>query len=269
MNNYRKPEFLSLTVSLNGLITSGGVVASVCTLLGFLGFLWWLFDLFSHFRVQYLIFLVTILPVFLQNRQYKTAAVFAVPILLNLAVIAPLYTGKSSSVISSAEKMRILHINVDSGNNDYSKVAQVIKNYDPDFILLEEVNYKLLGSLIFLNETHPYSMSYDSIDYWGIFLCSKLELKNQKVLPLVKGSAPALFAEIETENGRFSILGVHPKSPIFSRTSTSRPLSAKMCASRAPPGPAPTTITSYIFRCRICLVLIFLPAVFWARLRQN
>ncbi len=213
MTTKRKTGLLSLRVSLPGLLVSCGITASVLTLLGFLGRFWWLFDLCSHFRVHYLLTLAIVIPVSLLLRQYKTVVFFIIPAALNIILMAPFYMSRPANAADSSYNIRAMLINVDTFNEDYSLIAQTIKDDDPDIFILLEVNHELLSNLTFLQKTHPFSTGYNARDYMGISLYSRFKLKDSKIMTFGKEEAPSVFAEIETKAGNLSILGVHPIAP--------------------------------------------------------
>ena len=73
-------------------------VVSVGTTVGFLGDVWWVFDLFAHFRLHYgLLLLVVILVAALRRRGWLIAATLPA-LVVNVALVLPLWTGGVSIV---------------------------------------------------------------------------------------------------------------------------------------------------------------------------
>ena len=146
MTNWAKraSDSLRRPVHLWGLVAAFGVVVSVSTVLGFLGRFGWFLDLFSHFRVQYFISLsiVTLLLLILKRR--IAAICFGLFALSNLCTVIPLYVGGSAARIDTAQSHRVMLANVNTEHGDVTRVTEAIQQYDPDILVLEEVNVKWL-----------------------------------------------------------------------------------------------------------------------------
>jgi endonuclease/exonuclease/phosphatase (EEP) superfamily protein YafD len=124
-------RILSVPVMLVALPVAAASVA------GFFGAQWWLFDVISSFRVQYAAILSVAVLVLVLARWWVLAGVAGLALLLNLAVILPLYLPRAEP---SAELPRItvLSFNVLAGNSRYQAVTNYIRRVDPDVVFLHE-----------------------------------------------------------------------------------------------------------------------------------
>ena len=99
MMNKKIRAFFCLRLSSRGLIGAAlvvpGMILCLATLFGFLGKYGWFFDLFSHFRVQYLFSLTSLVLVCLVLRRWRSAGIYFVLALLNLMVCSAGLLGRS------------------------------------------------------------------------------------------------------------------------------------------------------------------------------
>ncbi len=133
-------SFFQLKLGVTGLLTAGGMVAVAASIGGFAGRYWWFLDLASHFRVQYFITLMVVALALFALRSHRLASVFAITALINLAFILPLYSGPSRVTRPQIEPLRAMLINLYTSNTDHSAVIDSIERYDPDFVIMEEIN---------------------------------------------------------------------------------------------------------------------------------
>lgn len=131
-------------------VTAGA--AAIATILGFAGSLWWVCELLDHPRPQYCLILVAALVVGGISRR-AWCFVWCVPLLLNLALIVPLFfpsaqgfhLGHASPTPSTT--LRILHTNLDHDNQNTSQAIQYIESQNVDLVLLQEVTSRWLTTL--------------------------------------------------------------------------------------------------------------------------
>lgn len=190
------------------------VLAGTATVLGFMGSLAWPLDLCSHFRVQYLISLLIAVVILLAMKRWKSAAVFGLLAIVNLAVIVPFYFGRATA--SPGPSVRAMLMNVNSQMGDPKRVAEAIRRIDPDFVVLEEVNSRWITDLADTLARYPHSQLTPRDDNFGIALLSRLPLGSRRTVYIGPASAPSIIAEIETPQGMCTVLATHPLPPIGS-----------------------------------------------------
>ncbi len=204
-----KPKFALLA----RFVAAAGIVAGASTLFGFLGRLWWFFDLFSHFRVQYFWGLVAVAALLLLLKRRKLAAGFGAAAVINLAVILPLYFGGTGGAAVPGGTLRAMLVNVNTKLGDPVRVARVLAEYDPDIIVLEEVNDRWLADLAGAMKSYPHSRSEPRSDNFGIALYSKLPFTRSEILCIGDADVPSVFVEIQTGGAKFTVVGTHPLPP--------------------------------------------------------
>ncbi len=212
----KQSNFLELKVRPVGLLMATGGVAAAATVLGFLGGFWWLLDLFSHFRAQYAVVLTLAIILSCFTREYRSAFVFAVFLVVNIATIVPLYFGSVGD--PDAAGLQVMLMNVKTDYHNIEQVATAITHYDVEILLLEEVDDHWLRSLQSVLAAYPYSVSSPRIDNFGIALFSKLPLIDPVVTsfgPAV--DVPSVQAIIAWQGRTLTFLGTHPVPPISAK----------------------------------------------------
>jgi endonuclease/exonuclease/phosphatase (EEP) superfamily protein YafD len=190
-----------------------GIAFCLATAFGFLGeYSWWL-DLFSHFRAQYLIGLSALAITFLLRRRLKTAAIMLIFAGINLAVILPLYSDAAANNSNPSRSIRVMLINVNSQTGDPVRVAEVVRSFDPDVLVLEEINQRWVQALETLNASYPHRKVRPRNDNFGIGLYSKYPLAGSRVVSLGDSGVPTILSLLEVEGGRLQMIATHPLPP--------------------------------------------------------
>ncbi|MCP4901714.1 MAG: hypothetical protein GY906_32520 [bacterium] len=204
------------------LVSLMAVAVSVATLLGLLGAHWWFFDLFSHFRVQYFVILCVCTAVLLAFRFKLASAVFAVFLVINLALVLPLFIGTNQCEGQTLHSFSALLMNVYTANTDFQATLNLVVELDPDMVVLEEVNAAWVGQLGQLKEAYPHSLVQEREDNFGIGVLSKFPLRGAEILHLGSAGVPTVKAEVELGSTVLTVIGTHPLPPVRSRYWRSR-----------------------------------------------
>ena len=83
----------------------------------------------------------------LLGRRFRASVVLGFAAGINLACIVPSYLTTSGVTRSDANALRIISVNVNTANQHYDLVQQLIREHDPDVILLMEVNAAWIDAL--------------------------------------------------------------------------------------------------------------------------
>ncbi len=186
-----------------------GLVA--VTLLSMLGKSGWVFDLFCHFRVQYSIFLVLILIAFIVCRSGRWAGITLVTLALNFSPVAMSYFPLRSSV-SDSSPLKVISLNVYSGNSQHQKVIDFIYQEDPDLFFLFEFTPMWEKQLQMLEKNYPYSFKNAQQGNFGSACFSKRPIKKGRLKELSSNNQ-ALFIDVEHEGRLIFLVGAHPYPP--------------------------------------------------------
>lgn len=121
--------------------------SAIASLLGFAGALWWRFELLDHPRPQYCLALIAALLVGLLLQQ-KWSIVWFIPLMLNLALLAPLFFAPFKvDQNSQAPTIRLLHANLDRHNSQPEQAIRYLKQQSVDLMLLQEITPAWLARL--------------------------------------------------------------------------------------------------------------------------
>jgi endonuclease/exonuclease/phosphatase (EEP) superfamily protein YafD len=206
-------DFFRLKIRWAGLVTLAGVLAGAASILGFLGSLGWMLDICAHFRVQYFLGLGVVALLLILLRKPRRAAVFGVLALANLGMVLPLYFGKPSVPPSGGPPLRAMLVNVNTAYGSSASVADVLHKFNPDIVVLEEVNEKWLSELAPALAGYGYSKQEPREDNFGIALFSRLPFTQSRIVYIADSEVPSILAEIETLQGKCTLMATHPLPP--------------------------------------------------------
>ncbi len=148
------------------------------TIAGFFSKYGWWFDMASYFRLQYMAFQILCVLLCIPKKKWKLMGVSFIFLIVNLACIVPSYVPShqiTKNEILTQKTLTILQINVYTGNNQYTKVINYIKEINPDILALEEINNEWLTALFPVLSNYPYNKAIARGDNFGIGLFSKVQ----------------------------------------------------------------------------------------------
>ena len=216
---------LLLKIPYFGLFVIVTLSLFLCTFLAFFGRFHWFLDLFSHFAAQYFVvasicFVAFVLFAIWSRRKGESlrpallwcGAAFLL-IIVN-GVFALQVDIPFPSDVATVQRLRLMHINVNSSNTRYDDVARFIKEKDPDILLLEEVTPEWLLRISNATKEYHYQEVCGQDDNFGIALFSKIKPIESRVKFYGRYALPYIRAVFEVEGKRFVFFGVHTIPPI-------------------------------------------------------
>lgn len=117
------------------------------TLAGFVGGWSWLADLCEQFRLHLAAFLVVMAILAAAVRRFKIASAALVGVVVNAAVVLPLYIPQAAPTQPVRVTLRLLHLNVDLDNPDLRPTAEYVSRSNADVVVLQEVEDAWVRSL--------------------------------------------------------------------------------------------------------------------------
>ncbi|MCA9184741.1 MAG: endonuclease/exonuclease/phosphatase family protein [Pirellulaceae bacterium] len=229
------------------------------SLLAFAGRWWWILDLFCHYRVYYAMFLLVGSITLLQWQRRKPAAIAMLMAIVNLVLVVPLQLRDPTAPASDTDvsTLRVMSLNVNTRNPHRESVANCIRKYQPDVLLMMEVNQSWLDDLhaVSLFADFEYQMEQPREDNFGIAIYSRHELTEQAVRSLSAHDLPTLVTTIHVDGHRFRFIGTHPVPPINGAMTRTRDIQLQAVAQLAAQSDIPcivagdlnTTSWSYCF----------------------
>lgn len=199
--------------SVIGLAGAAGFLVCLFTLTGFGGRLGWLLEITSHFRVQYAVILGALALLFVWRRKHRTSVVFLVFAILNGWLVSPFLIGASTSPPANTPHLRLLSWNVNSANRKFDELPRLLERYQPDVVLLMEVDTEWAAFLRSAMTNYPNKLVDERDDNFGIALFSKAPLGDPQTLNLGQAGLPSVTATLPVANQSVTFVGTHPLPP--------------------------------------------------------
>lgn len=162
-------------------------------------------------------------------------ASLAIAVLYRSSIIYP-YLKLAKITVPSEEQtgeedtLKILSSNVLMYNDNYDGLLNIIKEKDPDVVLLLEADEKWREAVAyFISTRYSHSLLYPTSNTYGMLLYSKLQLEESELRFLVEGDVPSIRSVLCLKNGRkINFYGLHPKPPSPSENTESTPRDAEL-----------------------------------------
>ena len=203
-------------------------LASVVTLTSaaaFFGDLWWALDLVANFRVQLaaISFVVLVLVAIWQS--LPAAAIAAVGLLVNAAVILPLY---ATPFDSARTTLTVASFNLLSSNENHDGVIEWIREADADVVFLHE------GTEAWEDALHGAGLTYDIVTTREPhFAFGTIALVPPGSVVTDHGFARTEHRAVEVEVNRITVIGIHPLAPVTAEDADLRNDQLRWAAERA------------------------------------
>ena len=136
--------------------------------------------------------------------------------LISIAPYTPLYPKEmsDSEMEDDSSRISLLVFNVLSENNKVDALRDLIRDTDPDLVLLTEPNQWWLDQLDGLEDDYPYTAQKPLENSYGMLLFSRLELEDPEFRFLIEPEIPSLRAGVRLRSGALiTLYGVHPRPP--------------------------------------------------------
>jgi endonuclease/exonuclease/phosphatase (EEP) superfamily protein YafD len=187
---------------------------------------WWIrvFD-FPRIQIAVLIGLTlvgyAVLRLFgrLQPWEYALAAVVCLALVWQLYSIAP-YTVfyprqmSDSRTEDDSNRISLLIYNVLSDNREVAALRDLIRDNDPDIILLSEPTQWWLEQLDGLEDDYPCTLFQPQENHYGKLLYSRLELEDAEIRFLIEPEIPSILTKVRLRSETVvTLYGVHPRPP--------------------------------------------------------
>ncbi|MBI3996411.1 MAG: endonuclease/exonuclease/phosphatase family protein [Candidatus Omnitrophica bacterium] len=186
-------------------------LASLATVMGLLARWSWLCELASHFCVQY-VWILSLSGIALLILRQVPEGLFAISMaLLNLLAITPLH--RRAPTRKAARTYRALMANVLSGNQAHDKVHRLLRETQPDVVVLVEINERWLEALQPLTDTYTFTNHVLLPGGFGIVLLSRVPVERTQIVRLRATGLPLLVVGLMLQDQRVTIIGTHPVAP--------------------------------------------------------
>jgi len=186
-----------------------GIGVILCTLLALLSYVAWhpYLELTSHFKIQYLVISCIGLLGLLIWRSKRSLLVALFCLTLQLVEVLPWYLPPASFAAPPQPNLRILLSNIYFRNQNPEKLLQLIRNEQPDLVVIQEKTPQWIEWLSSIKTQLPFF--FEALDDIAIY----------SRIPLIK---PAIFGGVDQSsigvtlriNGReIQVVATHPPPP--------------------------------------------------------
>jgi endonuclease/exonuclease/phosphatase (EEP) superfamily protein YafD len=192
---------------------------------------WWI-RIFDFPRLQIAVLLGLTLAAYATLRfygrlrpwEYALAALAGLGLAWQLASIAPytpLYPTEMSGSRAEDDSNRIsfLIFNVLDENREVAALRDLIRDTDPDVILLSEPTHWWLEQLDGLDDDYPFTLFQPQENTYGKLLYSRLALEDPEIRFLIDSEIPSIRTKVQLRSGAVvTLYGVHPRPPGLRRS---------------------------------------------------
>ena len=197
-----------------GLLRAAGLATSLASLVGFLGPWWWILDLFSHFRVQYALALLVLSLAFALGQRWISVLLLGVVWSANVVPLGPLFWASSEPPPPGSRLFRAMLLNVNADNDQFDRTRAAIRAFDPEFVVLLEVNPAWLAALRDLRPSYPHGITHPREDRFGIALFSKVPTRNARVVAIGPAGIPSITADLVLDGEILTLWATHAVPPV-------------------------------------------------------
>ncbi len=126
-------------------------------------------------------------------------------------------------------QIKLMTSNIYMHNRDYASFLEVVRQYDPDLLLVVETDAAWQDNLSSLHEIYPYKVLCPLSNTYGLLFYSKLYIEESEIKFLVQEDVPSLYAKLALPDGQsITFFGVHPKPPFPGENNSSLPRDAAL-----------------------------------------
>lgn len=183
-------------------------------MLGFFGGWWWVADLVTALRPQYAVVLIVAAVLLVVLGAPRLAGLVAVPALVNLVLIAPLWLG-SPAPAAPGDALRVHFHNVHGGGDErFAAVVEELASSDADLVFLSEMSARWIE--LFSDADLPYRVIHplQREDHRRVMALSRIPVEAVEPVPLDEAARSGGIAVDVRVGGRpLRLLGLHVQSP--------------------------------------------------------
>ncbi len=206
---------------IRGLAGAALAAVAACTLIAFGARLWWRFELACHWRAQYAVASLVLGLVLYACGGRRLAVAAGSLAVLNAAFVVPVYFGNDAAR-TGGPRIRVLSANVQTSNHQHARLLSLVRQVDPDVVLLMEVDEGWGRALEPLAATHEHHLVVPRSDNFGIALYSRLPMADGQVLKDAPDGVPTIAATFVKGTRSLTIIGTHPVPPMTADAASAR-----------------------------------------------
>jgi len=170
-------------------------------------------ELLSHFKLQYAMTSIFLLPLSWVTAKYWSAGGAILALLINARAIVPFYFAGMIRR-SGRRRLQIALANINHANSDCARFASWAKAQPSVILVVQEVNERWANALKELDHEYPFSIVLPRDAGSGIALYSRKPIDSNSI-ELGEGDArPGIHASLKINDTKINIVTFHPRAPV-------------------------------------------------------
>lgn len=142
-------------------------------------------------------------------------------------------TRVSADETSSASCFTSLTLNVLQDNRDYDRTTKLIRDTDPDVVLLMETDQAWATAMTPVLSSYPGQIHRPLDNKYGIMFATRLPMEDASIQDLAQEDTPSVFATLSVGGHRFGLIGLHPRPPLPNQDTEERDAEIVVAARRS------------------------------------
>ena len=205
---------------------------------------WWI-RVLDFPRVQVAFFATLTLAAYLYLYDPATLSEYLFALLLAVAIINEAIHVYKFTIFAPVQALRsrikapknsfsIMISNVRMSNKRYDRFLKVVRENDPDILLINEPDKKWSQEIAILDEVYPYCIKCPLENTYGMMFFSKFKIVEKEIRYLVEEGIPSFYSIIELPTGKkFDFFTVHPQPPHLHKDTDTREAELLLVAKEA------------------------------------
>ena len=109
--------------------------------------------------------------------------------------------------------LSILTSNVYMYNDNYEGLKTLVRQYQPDMLILLESNQAWQDAMSSIHSDYPHRLACPLENLYGMHLYSKLPFKGEQIRYVVEDDVPSMEVQIDISGTQVTVYFLHPKPP--------------------------------------------------------
>lgn len=129
------------------------------------------------------------------------------------SLLAPTEVASADARSGNAACMRVFAFNVLQDNRDYARTLELIRNENPDIILLTETDAAWQSALEPVLRDYPHRLDQPLANTYGMMFASRFPMSDASIQDLAKPQTPSVKATLAVDGRQVRFFGIHPHPP--------------------------------------------------------
>jgi len=171
------------------------------------------FDLLSHFRIQYIVLISSVLLVAIVIKRFYSALALVGCLAIHVFAVVESELVKYERVEANSQTVRVMTSNLLASNVRWEDQIEYIQRINPDIVVFQEYTQTWQQPLNEGLNNYPYRVEDATFHPFGIALYSKLPFADFGLPPLVDKNNKSVYADVQVGDATLRIFGTHPPPP--------------------------------------------------------